>query len=368
MYDIPNLVFADKNGTVYDHPLLKSVFRTANYNIVPYELEMIPLPSDCILKMIPDAIPFSYDQMQAKIVEFSSGFPVYTELPPGYLRILYPSYKSNNLENDNFTSSHLAPVGWMNEQFVVPAIFVENKQKIKLDLFKKLKNIIQEDEKLSFLNKKTKLDFLSNCEIIIKNNTELKQLNKLIPLLTQSNQDFVITMKFDPDKKTYEVIKSLLNENITINLNITAFSIEKLNAIFDELIDSLSFDVESFNPDFLKKRSVNFDNLTRSFEFAEKQGVFISVNLLTLPGFTDSTNEVEKTIDFLNTFKIEYLKLRDLKTVPHKFFKENKIESTEILGLKNMLKYIKKRCKRVKMGYFSRVKRDFHLPTAFKIK
>lgn len=175
-------------------------------------------------------------------------------------------------------------------------------------------------------------------------------------------------MKFDPDKKTYEVIKSLLNENITINLNINAFSIEKLNAIFDELIDSLSFDVESFNPDFLKKRSVNFDNLTRSFEFAEKQGVFISVNLLTLPGFTDSTNEVEKTIDFLNTFKIEYLKLRDLKTVPHKFFKENKIESTEILGLKNMLKYIKKRCKRVKMGYFSRVKRDFHLPTAFKIK
>jgi len=366
MYDIPNLVFADKNGTVYDHPLLKSVFRTALYDIVPYELEMIPMPPDSQLRVMPDALPYSYDQMQAKIVEFSGGFPVYTELPPGYIRILYPAYKS--LGDDTLKYSHLAPVGWMNENFVVPAIFIEKKHKLPQQIFKKLKHLIQEDEKLYFLNKKNQLEFLLNSEIILKNNNDLKQINKILPLLLENNQKFVITLKYDLDIKTNEILKNIINDNITINLNINSFSYEKLNTSFNEYIDSISFDVESFNPDFLKKRSINFENITKCFEFAEKQNVYLSVNLLTLPGFTDSIKEHEKTIEFLNAFKIEYIKLRELKTIPHKFFNENKIESSEILGLKNILKYIKKRCKRVKMGYFSRTKDEYHLPNSFRIK
>ncbi len=367
MYNIPNLVFADKNGNVYDHPVLKSVFKTATYNTVPYELEMIPMPQDSQLKMIVDAVPYSYDQMQAKIVEFSNGFPVYTELPAGYLRILYPSYKFSG-EEDNFTSSHLAPVGWMDEKFVVPAIFIEKKNKITPKHFKNLKNTIQEDEKLYFLNKKQKLDFLENNELIIKSNNELKLIHRIIPFFLENNQQVVITLKYDLDDKSYGIIKSLTNENITFNLNINSFAVDKLNRSLNEFIDSLSFDITSCNPDFLKKESISFDNMTKCFELAEKNNLFISINLLTLPGFTDSTKEYEKTVEFLNTFKIEYLKLRELKTVPHKFFQENKIESSEILGLKNMLKYIKKRCKRVKMGYFSRARQEFHLPNSFKIK
>lgn len=367
MYNIPNLVFADKKGNVFDHPVLKSVFKTATFNTVPYELEMIPMPQNTQLKMLTDALPYAYDQMQAKIVEFSNGFPVYTELPAGYVRILYPSYKTT-LEEDNFTSSHLAPVGWMDEKFVVPAIFVEKKSKITTKNFKKLRNIIQEDEKLNFLNKKLKLDFLENNEILIKSNNELKLTQKIIPFFLENNQPLVITIKYDLDDKSYGIIRELTDENITFNLNINSFSLDKLNRSLNEFIDTLSFDIKSCNPDFLTKESTNFDVMIKCFEIAEKNNLYISVNLLTLPGFTDSINEYEKTVEFLNAFKIDYLKLRELKTIPHKFFSENKIESSEILGLKNMLKYIKKRCKRVKMGYFSRAKQEFHLPSSFKLK
>ncbi len=44
MYDIPNLLFADRQGNIYDHPHLKMTVRSENYNFVPYEIELIELP------------------------------------------------------------------------------------------------------------------------------------------------------------------------------------------------------------------------------------------------------------------------------------------------------------------------------------
>ncbi|MCX8083571.1 MAG: hypothetical protein N3C60_01435 [Calditerrivibrio sp.] len=367
MYNIPNLVFSDKNGVVYEHPVLKSVFRTGSYNIVPYELEMIPLPENCKLIAIPDAIPYSYDQMQAKIIEFSGGFPVSVELPKGYLRTLLPAYKKNTNDN-NLISSHLTPVGWMDDRFVVPAILIEKKNIINEKNKKKIFSIIQHENIYSFLNKQYMLDYLTNCEIIVKNHKELEATFHFIRTISDLQLSFVITLKYDLDSKTIEMIKQEKNDTITLNLNIKTFSMEKFKSSLSEYIDSISFDVDSFNPDYLAKKGISFEIFTKLFEFAEKQNLYISVNLLTLPGFTDTVKEYEKTLEFISTFKIDYIKLRELKTNQDIFFAENKIENTEIFGLKNMLKYIKKKNKRVKMGYFSRTKNEFHLPDSFKIK
>jgi len=82
--------------------------------------------------------------------------------------------------------------------------------------------------------------------------------------------------------------------------------------------DAITLPINSFNPDFIKQNS--FDNLIRLFEIAEKNNLYISISLNTLPGFTDLSREWEKMQEFLTTFKIEHLKLRHMAINPDKFF------------------------------------------------
>ncbi|MEF3254576.1 MAG: hypothetical protein K6348_03285 [Deferribacterales bacterium] len=361
MYNIPNLITADKNGNVYDHPYLKSVFKTGIFNIVPYELEMIPMPEKCTLKII-NGIPYAYDQNQAKIVDYSGGLPVYTELPPGYLRTLMLSFiKQSNIPNTPY--SHFTPVGWMYEKFVVPAIKIEGKQKIEPKLFERLKSIIQNDSKIKFLSKKSSLDFLQAGEIVINSSKDLTLIKPILDILNSNSIPHVITLKHIQD---HNDIKKIKTEFTTINAIISPTTLDVLKRILSNEIDSLTFDIDSLNPDFYQNNE--FDNIIKSFEISVKNGFFTSINLNTLPGFTDSTNEFDKLVEFLKTFKITYIKLRHMEVDTDLFFEKNKSSKTEILGLKNMLKYIKKKLKGVKIGYFSRTKDEYYLPSTLKIK
>ncbi|MCA1933714.1 MAG: hypothetical protein LDL13_09065 [Calditerrivibrio sp.] len=363
MYKIPNLVIADKNGNVYDHHLLKSAFKTNIFNIVPYELEMIPLPQNSKLKTI-NGIPYAYDQNSAKIVDFGGGLPVYTELPPGYLRTLMISFIPQG-ESVGTAYSHFTPIGWMDESFVVPAIMVEEKVKVKGKIFESIKTTIQNNQNLRFLNNSFMLAFIAASEIIIKQQNDLENIKPILSIFSKNNINHVVTVKnfFNNEK-----IKEIKNEFLTINLNITDPNNEHVKKVNFSDIDSISIDIESFNPDFYFKNRSSFDNIIKLLEMAEKNYIFTSLNLKILPGFTDSSKEFEKMTEFINAFKINYLKLRHMAVEPDSFFSENNTQMSEILGLKNMLKYIKKKMKGLKIGFFSRTKDEFYLNDSFRIK
>lgn len=361
MYNIPYLVTADKNGNVYDHPYLRSSFKTNMFNIVPYELEMIPMPANCSLRFL-KGTPYAYDPNQAKIIEFGGGFPVYTELPPGFLRMLMISFVPS--DNIQVAYSHFSPVGWMNDTFVVPAIKIEEKIKLKQDIFDQLKALIHGSEHLKFLNNKFMLDYLKASEIVVTHLPDLSHIRPIIELFEKNSINHVLTLKniFDDT-----LINKIRSQSTTVNIEVESYNVETGKKIQFLETDAITFIINSFNPDFYQNKN-SFDNLIRLFEIAEKNNLYISINLNTLPGFTDLSKEWEKMQEFLTTFKIEHLKLRHMAISPDNFFSEHRIENSEILGLKNMLKYIKKKFKTLKIGYFSRSREDFYLADGLKFK
>ena len=42
---IPSLVYATKDGRIYDHPTLRMCVRSGGYNFMPYEAELVELPA-----------------------------------------------------------------------------------------------------------------------------------------------------------------------------------------------------------------------------------------------------------------------------------------------------------------------------------
>jgi hypothetical protein len=65
-------------------------------------------------------------------------------------------------------------------------------------------------------------------------------------------------------------------------------------------------------------------------------------------------------LDFLNAYDIDLIQLRNLNIDPDFLFGKVKFKKEEILGIKNMLKLIKKKKKNIKFGYFNRTKENFH--------
>lgn len=124
MYKIPNLVYANEKGEIFDHPELKMAVRSGPYDFIPYETELIRLPKSSRLYFMPHTHPVAYDENKANMIEFKEGFAVSVFLSPGFLRLFLPAYRKTK----DYTMPLFAytAVGYLDGHFVVLAIQVDN--------------------------------------------------------------------------------------------------------------------------------------------------------------------------------------------------------------------------------------------------
>ncbi|WP_246798650.1 radical SAM protein [Deferribacter autotrophicus] len=418
LYEIPNLVYADKNGNIYDHPSLKMVVRSENYNFVPYELELIEIPECTTFYYMPDSNPIAYNPETATLEEFSRGYAVSVFLPPGYLRLFLPAYKK--------TSSLIYPlyaytaVGWLNGKFVVPAIKVDkdNKWNPKLfdftdkfrfrvekllskypnnRLYKQLAKCALEYHCTAAKNvfygrwecpmptspvcnsrcigcislqpaeccpsPQQRIDFVPSVEEIVEvalNHYEVAK-DPIISFGQGCEGDPI--MVADRIAKAVSIIKKKAPE-LTINFNSNCSDPEKMKMLFDAGLDSIRVSINSFVEStynaYYNPVGYKLDDVFKSIELANKYGVYVSLNYLMMPGINDRESEVNALLDFLSAYKVELIQLRNLNIDPDYLFERMKFKVEEIMGIKNMLKLIKKKFKHIKFGYFNRPKKDFY--------
>lgn len=381
MYNIPNLLFADKNGNIYDHPKLKMCCRTNNFNIVPYESELEELPKFSKIKFIEGAKPLGYDQETAKIVEFDGGFPIYTTPSKGYLRVSLPAFKKN--EKTILTNEAHTPIGFMDEKFYFSAIKVDiqtsdiNQTKSFKDIFmgyrgnnslichfaKMSKAIYRDIENLTPLGNELILD-----TFYLENNSA-NELTEMINFLNDNQKDLVITFSNLTQEKVISKICDCLkqikkDDNLTINIEPYQINLETIKSILSSDIDLITLNISSLNNSFAHSMLGFHQEYETYFKYAQKlidaskiYGFEIILNLSVLPGFTDIKPNVESLIDFLSTYNINFMKLSNMAIYGDIFFKSDKILEEEILGIINMLKEIRKKCKTLQFGAFTRSKK-----------
>jgi len=418
MYKIPNLVFADRQGNIYDHPHLKMAVRSENYNTVPYELELIELPECSQLYFMPNTHPVAYNPDTANMETFSGGFGVSVFLAPGYLRTFLPAYEK--LNDEMLPLYAYTAVGWMDGKFVVPALKVDKDDRWspkKYDFTDKFRPKVEEMVNKYPDNRLYKQ--LSNCALeyhcTAAKNVFLSRWECPVPTAPTCNSRCVGCISSQPAEccpspqnridfvpTPQEITELALNHyekakhpifsfgqgcegdpitvaetiaeavtmikkkapKLTVNFNSNCSDPEKMKMLIDAGVDSIRVSLNSvvkstYNAYY---RPVNYklEDVFKSIELANRNKVYVSLNLLMMPGINDRQSEVDALMDFLEVYKIDLIQLRNMNIDPDYLFTFLKFEFEEIIGIKNMLKLIRKKHKSLKFGYFNRTSADFY--------
>jgi len=418
MDNLVNLIYANKSGEILEHPHLKMVARSAGFDFVPGLRELIPLPENSRFYYMPDTYPFAYNEQNNSIEKFTNGYAVSVFLSPGYLRLLLPSYKKQKKFILPFYA--YCAVGWSDGKFVVPAIKVDDDSKWNPSLFdysNNFNNIM--NPTLERFNKNRIVKQLAYCALeyhcTAAKNFFYRRWECPIPTSPICNSSCLGCISYQPKGNpeppqkrinfipTPEEISEIIlfhaeiadepiisfgqgcegdpimvadtiaaavkivrakGLDLTINFNSNCSKPDKLKLLLDAGIDSIRVSLNSIIPKtynaYFNPAGYAFEDVAKSIELANSYGVYVALNLLTLPGINDKKSEVDAFLDFLSIYKINLIQLRNLNIDPDLLSPQLMGENEGIIGIQNMIKLIRKKNKNIKFGYFNRTKNNFY--------
>ncbi len=144
-----------------------------------------------------------------------------------------------------------------------------------------------------------------------------------------------------------------------INMNTNASSPRAIARLFDSGLDSIRVSLNSAREKYYTKyywpRDYSFKDVMRSIAEAKKRGGFVSLNYLTMPGFTDSRDEVAAFKKLVEKTRIDMIQWRNLNYDPLRYFQELNISirREDMFGVKEAIESLKKDFPKIRMGYFN---------------
>jgi len=144
-----------------------------------------------------------------------------------------------------------------------------------------------------------------------------------------------------------------------ININTNASKPKVVSRLFDAGINTMRVSMNSVRREYYtryyKPKGYSFKDVIESIAVAHSKGGFVSINYLTMPGFTDSKEEFAALNVFLGRYKIDMLQWRNLNIDPLRYFAELKaaVPKNRMLGLRQIMWALKKNFPNLMMGYFN---------------
>ncbi|MBD3426507.1 MAG: radical SAM protein [Candidatus Omnitrophica bacterium] len=152
-----------------------------------------------------------------------------------------------------------------------------------------------------------------------------------------------------------------------ININTNASRPRLIGELFDAGVDSIRVSLNSVREEFYnayyKPDDYIFSDVVSSIRAAKKRAGFVSLNYLTMPGFTDLEAEVKAFLRFLENEAPDMIQWRNLNYDPEAYFAQLKLapSADRMIGIRALLRSVKERHPQIMQGYFNpslgRVKR-----------
>ncbi|MFH1645602.1 MAG: radical SAM protein [Candidatus Omnitrophota bacterium] len=166
--------------------------------------------------------------------------------------------------------------------------------------------------------------------------------------------------------KAIEIIRKSTVKG-TINLNTNASKPDIISKLIDTGLNSIRVSLNSARKDkyhlYYRPLTYNFNDVTSSIRTAKKLGTFVSINYLTMPGFTDNTKEVSALLKLIERTNIDMIQWRNLNYDPIEYCKvmQSEQDPKKMIGIKNLMELIKMRFPNIKFGYFNPPKEKWGL-------
>lgn len=170
----------------------------------------------------------------------------------------------------------------------------------------------------------------------------------------------------EPSLSADRIAQSIINvreqtPNGMININSNAGFTVGLKKIIDAGLDSIRVSIISARPDSYHayyRSNYALDDVKQSIRYALDRKVYVSLNLLYLPGFNDRLDELNAWIDFLTELPVDMIQLRNLNIDPDYFFGIMPESNEQSVGTKKFLSTLENKFPHLKIGSFSHYNKE----------
>ena len=142
-------------------------------------------------------------------------------------------------------------------------------------------------------------------------------------------------------------------------MNTNASRPEAIAGLFDTGLDSIRVSMNSVRKEYYeryyKPAGYGFQDILESIKIARQKKGFVSINYLTMPGFTDSKDESAALKKFIKAYQIDMIQWRNLNFDPLQYFKIIKYSNqpSAMVGVRQLIASLKKSFPSLKMGYYN---------------
>lgn len=151
----------------------------------------------------------------------------------------------------------------------------------------------------------------------------------------------------------------------TINMNTNGSLPDKIDRLIDAGLDSLRISMNSVRKTcyaaYFRPRGYRFNDVADAIDRALDKGVHVAINYLNCPGFTDTQQECDALMDFVEAHPIKMIQWRNLNFDPLRYLaimeKHNK--NSKVIGVTSLLELVHRAWPDLRFGYFNPPKETF---------
>jgi pyruvate-formate lyase-activating enzyme len=151
----------------------------------------------------------------------------------------------------------------------------------------------------------------------------------------------------------------------TIHINTNGSLPGEMEGLIAAGIDSVRISINSFRERcyraYFRPTGYTFDDVMESIRISLESGLYVSINYLNMPGMTDTPEEIESLVSFLETYPIHRIQWRNLNFDPIRYWAvmQEAASSGPSMGVRYLLKHIAKQFPGLSFGYFNPPKENW---------
>jgi len=149
----------------------------------------------------------------------------------------------------------------------------------------------------------------------------------------------------------------------TINVNTNGSSPRVVDRLARAGLDSMRITLGSATPKhytrYHQPEGYRFKDVVESIRRAKEREVYVSLNLLVFPGFTDLENEIDSLIRLIRTTGVDMIQMRNLNIDPDWYLKKLGRLTSRSIGVSNMLTLLREALPHLAIRYFNVTKESF---------
>lgn len=410
----PFLLYSDGNGNIFEDETLYAIGRSG-WDAFPVEQEAwIPLPEGGNLYELPGRKAIGVDVITGDMRLCEKGWAVAAFVPPAHTTLYLAAYETEK-ESETLPLFCYTAAGWMNNQFYVTAVRIEQDIRQECAGYDEEKIATGSSQLLqNYPHNRLVQHLMQNCTATYNcpaaRNLALGRWECPIPVSPACNANCIGCISFQPAEESivspqdrlnfqptaeeiaeftvphletapyplisfgqgcegepllmWETIQKAIVEirkhssKGSININTNGSKPQAVEALCKAGLNSIRVSMNSARKSiyeaYYRPNNYVFEDLIESLQVVRRNGGWSSINYFVFPGLTDTEEEYEALTQLIRNTELNMIQWRNFNIDPDWYLGKLGIaEIPDPLGVQNMMAMLKKDFPELKYGYFN---------------